>query len=64
MRVNLTELLRLKHSPKPSGTADAGYLLTRDTTIYDCDRAYAFFLEKEDSDDSIQSKKNTKTKMG
>lgn len=25
-------------------------LLTRDTTIYDCDRAYAFFLEKEDSD--------------
>lgn len=50
MRVNLTELLLLKHSPKPSGTADAGYLLTRDTTIYDCDRAYAFFLEKEDSD--------------
>jgi hypothetical protein len=32
MRVNLTELLRLKHSPKTSGTADAGYLLTRDTT--------------------------------
>jgi len=49
MKINLTESLRLKHNTKPSGTADAGYLLSRDATICESDRAYAFFL-KEDSD--------------
>ena len=49
MKINLTELLRLKHNTKPSGTADAGYLLSRDATISESDRAYAFFLQ-EDSD--------------